>query len=125
MSRCLVVLSTDSVDICSSPSNSEPQSCTSLGSTTFNSYVDELYSQASVACNRRVFCTVEGRLGLGPDVVNEGDEVIIAHGSKTPLLLRSTGTREYWLVGQCYLEDSMYGEVCTWKEDDADEMVLA
>ncbi len=124
MSCRLVVQSTDSVDICNSSSNTESQSSANLGTTTFHSCVDELYSQASVACNRRVYCTVDGRLGLGPDTVHKGDAIIIAHGSRTPLLLRPTGTGEYWLVGQCYLEDSMYGELCTWREDDADEIVI-
>ena len=125
MSRYLVVPLIDSVAICSSPSTNESQSSASIGTaSTFQTYVDELYLQASVACNRRLFCTVDGRLGLGPDIVHEGDAVAIAHGSRTPLVLRTTGTGEYWLVGQCYLEDSMYGELCTWKETDADEMVL-
>lgn len=30
----------------------------------------------------------------------------------------------YEVVGQCYLEDAMYGETCTWSESEADEITL-
>jgi hypothetical protein len=88
----------------------------------------ELEILSSVALNRRVFCTVEGGLGLGTSETFPGDEVVIAHGSNTPLILRqipnSTEHGYYTLVGECYLEDAMYGESCTWKEEEGDTLSI-
>jgi Heterokaryon incompatibility protein (HET) len=67
-----------------------------------------------IAKGRTSFCSSEGKLGLGPTWMEANDQVVIAHGARTPLLLRSSGTSgEYWFVGPCYLEDSMLGEACT------------
>lgn len=74
---------------------------------------------------RRVFSSNDGKLGFGPQMSLAGDQIIIAHGSKLPLIVRPAGTTgRYWLVGPCYFEDAMYGDACTWGEDEADEFIL-
>jgi hypothetical protein len=30
----------------------------------------------------------------------------------------------YEVIGQCYLEDAMYGDACTWSESEADKITL-
>lgn len=64
-------------------------------------------------------CTVDGRHALGPDVVNEGDKVNITHASQDTATLAAHGHRRVLLVGQLYLENSIYGELCSCEEDDA------
>jgi hypothetical protein len=50
-------------------------------------------------------------LGLAPKVVNKGDLVCLLRGSKTPCVLRSLeeGGGRYRVIGQCYLDEWMYG----------------
>jgi hypothetical protein len=74
---------------------------------------------------RRLFLTLNGFLGLGPDSLLEGDRLCILAGGDLPLLLRpveeSRGNTEvdhnrkenagrFRLVGECYVEDLMKGE---------------
>ncbi|KAJ9609429.1 hypothetical protein H2200_005756 [Cladophialophora chaetospira] len=92
-----------------------------------------------VCRSRRLFLTANGYIGLGPDVVREGDTVSILGGGDTPFLLRRSsdenvgepprkrltsfltsskqsqeseepGTDHYRLVGECYVEGMMKGE---------------
>jgi hypothetical protein len=62
-------------------------------------------------------------LGLAPRVAQSGDLICILHGSKVPVLLRKSG-KCYLVVGQCYFEGYMYGELVDWEENDADVFKL-
>ena len=73
---------------------------------------------------RRLFCTASGKLGLGSSATELGDQIAIIHGSKTPLILRSREGGKFRLVGQCYVEEIMYGEACIWHENEADNILL-
>ena len=83
---------------------------------------------AWVAYERRVFVTAQGRLGLGPRTVQAGDQISLLHGSTTPIVLRQSnqpgGTLIYTVVGDCYLENVMFGEAMTWKEDECNWFTL-
>ncbi|KAG4433505.1 hypothetical protein IFR05_011014 [Cadophora sp. M221] len=63
---------------------------------------------------RRLFCTEEGRFGLGPKSVgqNEGftDEIWILKGAKVPFILRREEGDKYRIVGEAYVHGIMYGE---------------
>lgn len=79
---------------------------------------------------RRLFLTLNGFLGLGPDNVREGDVLAVLSGGDIPFLLRATQNSEasfgeagapsigevhspdqqYHLVGECYVEGLMNGE---------------
>ena len=69
---------------------------------------------------RRVFVTSDGNLELGLETARVGGGVAVIHGSGAPLILRENmGGDEMKgceVVGQCYLEDAMYGEAFTWSE---------
>jgi hypothetical protein len=95
-----------------------------LPRSTLDASVRDLYLLANPIYTRRIFCTMDGRLGIGPSNAQIGDDVAIIHGSRLPLMLRPTGTGEYKLVGVCYLEGVMKGEACTWPENEADEYIL-
>ncbi|KAK3068797.1 hypothetical protein LTR53_013343 [Teratosphaeriaceae sp. CCFEE 6253] len=77
--------------------------------------------------NRCVFVTVTGRVGIGPGDTRGGDGVHVLFGEGAPYVLRSVvphpdedssgqeteqsaSSREYQLVGHCYLDGIMEGE---------------
>lgn len=68
--------------------------------------------------------TEKNKLGLVPKTACVGDLVVILHGFQVPIVLRPTEGGTYAVVGQCYLEDAMFGEAVTWEEDEADEFTL-
>ena len=59
--------------------------------------------------NRRFFVTAQGRMGLGPRTMNEGDVVTVLFGGKWPFLLRDHQSHHH-LVGAAYVHGVMYGE---------------
>jgi hypothetical protein len=87
-----------------------------------------LHEYALVLRRRRVFVTSDGKLGLGLETARVGDEVALVHGSGTPLILREKVVVDemklYEVIGQCYLEDAMYGDACAWSESEADKITL-
>ncbi|KAK4499645.1 hypothetical protein PRZ48_010163 [Zasmidium cellare] len=64
------------------------------------------------ACHRRRFFTTRGgRFGIGPQVMQTGDVVVVLYGGQWPFVLRPVdGSTAYELVGQCYVHDVMFGE---------------
>ncbi|KAK5635402.1 hypothetical protein RRF57_011114 [Xylaria bambusicola] len=71
---------------------------------------------ASRMCmGRRFFVTKEGHFGLGPQVMNSDDQIFFPLGCNYPLVLRPTDEygkyRRYRVVGACYLDGFMFGEV--------------
>jgi hypothetical protein len=80
---------------------------------------------------RRMFLTINGFLGMGPDCVQEGDIVCVLSGGDLPFVLRlvqpkpephnkpdataphgqQSSEKHYRLVGECYVEGLMKGEV--------------
>jgi hypothetical protein len=76
-------------------------------------------------CRSRRLIVSQSRFsfGLAPRITQQGDHVCILHGSNVPIVLRPSGAR-YQVVGQCYFEEWMYGELVDWKEDEADVFEL-
>ncbi|KAI0412103.1 heterokaryon incompatibility protein-domain-containing protein [Xylaria grammica] len=69
-----------------------------------------------VCTDKRFFITRDGRMGIGPESMKEGDEVAILFGAKVPFLVRRLGPR-YTLIGECYVAGMMKGEpVERWKK---------
>ncbi|KAH8587221.1 hypothetical protein B0O99DRAFT_747720 [Bisporella sp. PMI_857] len=63
----------------------------------------------AVRCNRKVFHTSNGLLGVGPAILKPGDVVcILPH--KVPFVLRKVEHGPYRLVGACYVDGIMDGE---------------
>ena len=70
----------------------------------------------------KFWLTSQGFLGMGPQTLEKGDEVLVVKGSRLPLILRpientiaqnlgiSGQERGYFFVGQCYLHGFMDGE---------------
>ena len=86
-----------------------------------------LRRHSEVLSGRTVAITAAGRLALCPAKATAGDEVSILHGSGCPVVLRAQpdaagGSRI--VVGQCYLEDGMRGEMVGWDENGASRLLL-
>lgn len=62
-----------------------------------------------VCTSRRLFNTSSGRVGLGPSMMRPGDCVVLFASTDTPFILRKDGAL-YHLVGECYVDGSMFGE---------------
>lgn len=60
--------------------------------------------------SRRIFTTVEDRLGMGPHSLEEGDEVWVLKGAKVPFVLRKLGNGNFVLIGEAFIFGAMHGE---------------
>ena len=76
------------------------------------------------AVNMYLLVTAEGKLGVGYGGTKSLDTIVIAHGCRTPIIVRKRDDSRYTFLGACYLEDAMFGEACTWAEENADEFIL-
>ena len=66
----------------------------------------------SIAYGRRIYMTQNGTLGLGPRMMQEGDEVCVLFGGRVPFLLRRKPDHHLF-IGESYLHDHdlMWGRV--------------
>jgi hypothetical protein len=65
--------------------------------------------------NRTVILCADGKLGLAPEKVENGDEILIFMGASTPFVLRKTnkkdgGKKVYRFIGSAYVHGVMQGE---------------
>ncbi|KAE9366761.1 hypothetical protein N431DRAFT_562088 [Stipitochalara longipes BDJ] len=72
---------------------------------------------------KRVFCSRDGLIGLGPQHTSENDFVCVIHGSKIPCILRKQD-HGWEVIGQCFYERWMHGELVDWKEEEGDAFDL-
>lgn len=81
---------------------------------------------SATATGRLLFVTGSGDLGMGPPVLEVGDEVWILTGADVPLILRpSASSGEYRLVGEAYVHGIMQGEaLADVRENDLREVIL-
>ena len=67
---------------------------------------------------RAITWTAKSAIAFGPRFTQIGDDVCILHGSTVPIVLRPSGD-QWHVIGQCYLDEVMLGEACTWSENEA------
>jgi hypothetical protein len=77
----------------------------------------KLARRISSCVNKRVFYSRDGLIGLGPQHISENDVICILHGSKIPCILRKQD-RGWKVIGQCFYERWMHGELVDWKEEE-------
>ena len=70
----------------------------------------------TVVQDRQLVITKLGRVGLLPAIAQPGDWIIVVAGTRVPFVIRPTGRQyrgqETWyIVGDCYLNGIMYGEL--------------
>jgi hypothetical protein len=85
-----------------------------------------LRSYGLIAADRALVRGPLGNYGLVPEDAQHSDQIAILHGSKTPIVLRKVDGKDkfYQVVGQCYWEECMYGEVVDWEEAEGEDFVL-
>ena len=83
----------------------------------------KLTKRIFLCVQKRVFCSRDGVIGLGPQHTSENDFICILHGSTVPCILRKYG-RGWKVIGQCFYEKWMHGELVDWKEDEGDAFDL-
>jgi hypothetical protein len=70
----------------------------------------QFVADAFRACNgRRMFCTKNGHLGLGPMAMRAGDTCAFLSGAKVPFILRPKGDC-FMLIGEAYLNGTRRGK---------------
>ncbi|GAP84066.1 putative heterokaryon incompatibility protein [Rosellinia necatrix] len=73
----------------------------------------------------RLMTTVKGNVGMGCRDARTGDAICILLGCNVPVLVRPQSNGTYQLVGECYLEGYMSGEVfAEAKDSETDDFVL-
>lgn len=60
---------------------------------------------------RCFFTTEDGKMGWAPRAATAGDIVCVILGCRVPLVLRETEEARYQVVGECYMDDIMDGEL--------------
>jgi hypothetical protein len=64
------------------------------------------------AIGTRPFLSTKAYFGLAPRTSRKSDKIATLFGAKVPVVLRSDGEfRYYKLVGSCYVEGIMNGEI--------------
>jgi hypothetical protein len=56
------------------------------------------------------FLDSDGRLGLGPGLTQETDEIVVFIGCPALMILRPSGGGKYWVVGEGFIHDLMDSE---------------
>ncbi|OTA77992.1 hypothetical protein M434DRAFT_402304 [Hypoxylon sp. CO27-5] len=80
--------------------------------------------QASLlrACvGRKFFVTKRGFIGIGPASLKADDLVVVILGVPVPFLVRKTESQNYILIGECYVDGIMDGELVQTKQRAGDE----
>ncbi|KAJ4983509.1 heterokaryon incompatibility protein [Stagonosporopsis vannaccii] len=78
----------------------------------------------SAASRRVLFITHDGRLGLGPPVMQGSDQIWIPVGAKMPIILRPYEDGRFKVVGQTYVDGVMRGEAVADKDLSTAEKVV-
>ncbi|KAF4955434.1 hypothetical protein FGADI_4544 [Fusarium gaditjirri] len=76
------------------------------------------YGQAvnNVCRDRQIFTATNCMLGLGPNLLREGDLICVVAGGPVPYILRPLSDGKFYFVGECYVAGYMFGEaVREWR----------
>lgn len=74
----------------------------------YDKYTNEVRGNVK---GRASFQTRNGHIGLGPQSIRAGDQACIILGCRALLLLRPNDAQTYKVVGECYIDGFMEGEV--------------
>ena len=83
-----------------------------------------LHDLSKVQYHRRVARCANNRLALTPDLTQKGDQNAILHGSRVPVVLRPRPNGKNVVIGQCYYDGAMYGEMADPVDENADMFTL-
>jgi len=78
--------------------------------------VSEIFKRIWFASKgQHFFHTNDGRVGVGPEFMREGDNVVVLFGGRWPFVLREEGDT-HRLIGPCYVRGIMDGEAVRERE---------
>jgi hypothetical protein len=97
-----------------------------------------LHELCKIQYARRVIFSKYGRFGLAPNLTEKGYAIAVLHGLRTPVILRerqnyfsgrgkesnSRQERVFNIIGECYLDGAMYGELADLDDEKADVFTL-
>jgi hypothetical protein len=78
----------------------------------------------STAKRKHIAFCKKKKLALVHNLSGTRDQIAVIHGSIVPIVLRRRHDGLYKVLGQCYYEDAMDGNAVTWKQDEADTLML-
>ena len=94
------------------------------GKMPYGTTLHTLHELSKIQYGRRMACSTNRRLALTPDLTEKGDHIAILHGSRVPVVLRGRPNGKFVVIGPCYYDGGMYGEMADQKDEDADIMTL-
>lgn len=74
--------------------------------------------------NRRFFNTSTGYLGIGPNISQPGDVVVVFQGCRAPIILRPCEQAHYSVIGESYVYGIMNGEAFIHEERSESELFV-
>lgn len=74
-------------------------------------------------CRLVVYCENK-RFALALDHVDKGDKIVVLHGARVPFVLRARPDGKFNVVGQCFYDGVMYGEMADLNDENADIFTL-
>ena len=87
-------------------------------------FMDQFHYSSYDCLGKQLFIgTSTQLLGFGSIGILSVDKLCIMHGSDVPMLLRQSGA-VFTLVGQCYFEKWLHGDLVDWEIDGPDELVI-
>lgn len=89
-----------------------------IGGIDPESWLLAFVRQALACVNRRFALTKRDRFGLVPMFAKPGDSIAILHGSSLPIVLRNSEGGCSKMIGTCFVDGLMYGEVVNWDTGD-------
>lgn len=83
-----------------------------------------IWAMSSACRDRALFLTKRGRVGIGHETLQPGDQVWLLAGAKVPFILRRRDNGHMQLEGEIYVDGMMFGELWPPDESGLDEIVL-
>jgi hypothetical protein len=93
--------------------NIQPENFTTVETSIANGDWERFEDSAkNKMFGRKYIITKDGRFGLGPSLLQDGDICCVIMGCRMPLIIRPTSTPSHFkLVGHSYIDGEMYGKV--------------
>lgn len=82
--------------------------------------VSLLHELSKVQYRRTVVWCENQRFAMGLDRIDRGDKIAILHGARVPFVLRPRRDGKYSLLGQCFYDGAMYGDLADSTDDAAE-----
>ncbi len=87
--------------------------------------IERLMREMDSVCGQRaVFATEGGRIGIGRQTLQVGDQIWLLAGAKVPFILRESHDGHMEVVSETYVDGMMFGELWPSDETTLDDVIL-